>query len=170
MKLSSLKKLCAAILLLSTGSFVKAQPQVYTGPGMGFDFGGLGGKIELLPIKHLGVFGGLGYNLRSIGWNVGATYKILPDKKFSPNPMFMYGYNGVMNGEVYSGTSYGVSFGANLDMKLGQQGNKLTVGLFIPIRSKKFMDAYEELENNPSATITTPLLPFAVSVGYVFKL
>ena len=44
--------------------------QLYLGAGFGFDYGGFGGKIEYLPIKEFGIFGGLGYNLLGLGWVV----------------------------------------------------------------------------------------------------
>ena len=118
--------------------------KIYLGVGGGLDYGGLGGKFEFFPIKHFGVYVGAGYNLLSLGWNIGGTLKILPDKKVSPNLMFMYGYNSVTidrfhlmkeNEKVF----YGVSVGGNVDFKIGRK-NKISAGLFYPFRSSEFKE------------------------------
>ena len=169
---SQMKKICVIFVLMFMGSQIYGQngQQVYFGIGMGLDYGGIfGGKIEYLPVKNFGLYGGLGYNLLSVGWNVGATYKILPDKNVSPNLMLFYGYNGVSKVEgapEYEMTSYGVTIGGNLDIKVGTKGNKLSVGLFVPIRTQKFMDNYDAMKNDPRIEMKNDLLPIAISVGY----
>jgi hypothetical protein len=168
------------MLLWLTGSSAFAQdqgpenPKCYLGIGIGFDYGGAGGKIEYLPVKNIGVFAGAGLNLLSLGWNIGGTYKILPDSKVSPNLMAMYGYNAVFVGadpyaKQYEMTSYGISVGANFDIKVGGRGNKISVGLFVPFRSGKFKDNYEKAKNDPNMNITS-LFPIGFSVGYNFGL
>jgi len=167
-----MKKICVIFVLMFVGSQIYGQngQQVYFGIGMGLDYGGVfGGKIEYLPVKKFGLYGGLGYNLLSVGWNVGATYKILPDKNVSPNLMLFYGYNGISKVDgapEYEMTSYGVTIGGNLDIKVGRKGNKLSVGLFVPIRAQKFMDNYDAMKNDPRIEMKNDLLPVAISVGY----
>jgi len=174
-----MKKTLLCIMLLGLiGNFTFAQEEVqkrticYIGPGMGLDYGGIfGAKIEVLPIKYFGLFAGGGYTLLSFGWNVGGTVKILPDKKVSPNLMCMYGYNAVLFGmdsysKKYNMTSYGVTAGINIDIKIGEK-NKLTPGLFVPFRSQKFKDNYEKAENDPNMSLT-PLWPIGMSVGFNF--
>jgi len=168
---SLLRNVCVIFVLFFMVSHIHGQDnrQIYLGVGMGFDYGGVGGKIEYLPVKHFGLFGGLGYDLLSAGWNVGATYKILPDNKVSPNLMLFYGYNGVtkVNGAPeYNMTSYGITIGGNLDIKLGTNGNKLSIGLFVPIRSQKFTDNYNLMKNDSNIEIQNGLMPIAISVGY----
>ena len=100
-------------------------------------------------------------------------YKILPDQKVSPNLMLFYGYNGVSKVEgasEYDMTSYGVTIGANLDIKVGSKGNKLSVGLFVPIRSKKFMDNYDAIKNDSRIELKNNLMPIAIGIGYNFLL
>jgi len=146
-------------------TFEQNQSLFYLGAGGGFDYGGLGGKMEFLPVKYVGIFVGVGFNLVSVGWNVGGTYKILPDKKVSPNFMFMYGYNAAaiiydILGRKYNLISYGITVGANVDIRFGK--NKLSAGLFIPFRSSKFLeDPYIKL---------TPLPPVGISIGFNFGL
>ena len=170
-----LKNACVIFTLLFMGSHIygQSEQQVYLGLGFGLDHGGLGGKIEYLPVKNFGLFGGLGYNLLSVGWNAGATLKILPDKNVSPNLMLFYGYNGVSKVDgapEYEMTSYGVTIGANLDIKVGSKGNKLSIGLFVPFRSKTFMDNYDAIKNDSRIEIKNDLMPIAISIGYNFLL
>ena len=171
-----LKSISLVLILSIAGNNVFAQSneqKVFFGPGIGFDYGGIGGKIEYLPAKHFGLFGGLGYNLYKIGWNLGTTCKILPDEKVSPNLMVFYGYNAVSvvkGASQYDMTSYGVTIGANLDISVGRKGNKLSVGLFVPFRSEKFTDNYDAVKANPNIEITSELMPIGVSFGYNFKL
>ena len=141
----------------------KQNRQIYLGLGMGLDYGGLGVKIELLPVKYFGLFVGLGYNLVSCGWNIGVTYKIQPDDRISPNLMFFYGYNAVLidRDYRYGITSYGITIGGNMDFKVGSSGSKWSVGLFVPFRSKQFLDSYDS--NSQSV-----LWPILFSVGYNF--
>ena len=171
-----IKSICFVSVFLFVGNNLYAQSEqsVFLGLGCGLDYGGiLGGKIEYLPVKNVGIFGGLGYNLLSAGWNLGATYKILPDKNVSPNLMLFYGYNGVSKvdgASHYDMTSYGVTIGANLDISIGKRGNKLSVGLFVPIRSEKFNDNYDAIKADSNIEIENDLLPVAISVGFNFKL
>ena len=165
-----------AVLFMGSRVYGQSEQQVYLGFGMGLDYGGMfGGKIEYLPVKNLGIFAGLGYNLLSVGWNVGATYKILPDKKVSPNLMVFYGYNGVskvdgVGASEYEMTSYGVTIGANLDILVGNKGSKLSIGLFVPMRSSKFMDNYDAMKNDPRIELKNELMPVTISFGYNFVL
>ena len=149
-----------------------AAKQSYFGIGMGLDYGGLfGAKVELLPIKHFGLYAGLGYNLLSVGWNIGVTCKTSPDKTVSFNPMIFYGYNGVIKVEgasQYNKTSFGITIGANLDIMVGGAGNKLSLGLFLPIRSQEFKDHYDALQKNPRIEFKNELLPVAFSFGFNF--
>ncbi|MDR2913701.1 MAG: hypothetical protein LBV74_02515 [Tannerella sp.] len=146
--------------------------KIYLGVGYGFDYGGLfGGKIELLPIKHLGLFAGAGYNLLSLGWNIGGTLKIFPDRKVSPNLMLMYGYNAVIVGtdsysEQYEKTSYGVTIGGNVDIKIGRN-NKISAGLFVPFRSNEFKEIHDDAKNDPNMSLS-PLFPVTFSFGFNF--
>ena len=157
----------------TSGSSAQA---VYFGVGLGLDYGGLGAKLEYLPVKYFGLFAGFGYNSASAGYNIGATWKITPDKTVSFNPMVFYGYNAVLKIEgklQYDAISisYGPSLGANLDIKIGaQKKNKISIGLFYPIRSKSFMDKYDAANNNPYVEWRSELMPVGYSIGINFKL
>jgi len=169
----SLKSVCvaSALLFISCQIYGQSERSLYLGLGTGFDYGGFGGKLEYLPTKNFGILGGLGYNLSSVGYNVGATYKFMPDKKVSPNLMLMYGYNAVLKVEgapEYDMTSFGVTIGGNLDIMVGDKGNKWSIGLFVPVRSKKFMDNYDVVKNHPNIEMKNDLMPIAISIGYNF--
>ncbi|MDR3227111.1 MAG: hypothetical protein LBT56_05510 [Prevotellaceae bacterium] len=175
---SLVKKLCIITILFCAANSVYAQTErdIYAGVGAGFDYGGIGGKIEYLPAKHFGLFAGLGFNMSSLGWNIGATYKILPDKKISPNFMVFYGYNAVFQvdgdadyADKYNTTSYGFTIGMNLDVKSGSKGNKWSFGLFVPFRSSKFRNNYDAAKNDSYLDVDE-LIPIGISVGYNFKL
>ena len=171
-----LKSIILISAFLFAGKSIQAQSNeqhVFLGAGLGFEYGGFGAKVEYLPVKNFGLFGGLGYNLLTAGWNLGATYKMLPDKKVSPNIMLLYGYNGVSKVEgapKYDMTSYGVTIGANVDISVGHKGNKISIGLFAPIRSGKFMDNYDKMKADSNIEIKNDLLPISLSIGYNFIL
>lgn len=177
------KQLSLSLLFMTTASTAFAQDiptqkekkyhQVYLGLGLGLDYGGVGIKIEYLPIENVGVFGGFGYNLAEVGWNVGASYKIKATDHLSVNPLVMYGYNGVLKvdgASEYDMVSHGVTFGVNLDIYVGRKGNKISAGLYVPIRSKKFMDNYDDVKDDSRVSIDNELLPIAIGVGYNWKL
>ena len=174
------KSVCIIFALLFMGSHIYGQEEqvyyeqsyqkTYLGIGFGLDYGGLGGKFEYLPIKNFGIFGGLGYNLLTIGWNAGATFKILPDNRISPNLMAFYGYNAVLKVEgasQHNKTSNGLTIGANLDIK-SNNGNKWSIGLFVPIRSSEFMDHYNSLKDDSDIEMKSGLMPILFSIGYNF--
>lgn len=147
--------------------------KVYMGLGFGLDYGGLGAKIEYLPVKNIGLFAGLGYNLAEAGWNIGASYKIKTSERLSINPTAFYGYNGVLKvdgASEFDMVSYGVTFGVNFDIYVGKKGNKITAGLNVPIRSQKFNDNYDAVKNNPLIKMDNEILPIAIGVGYNWRL
>lgn len=168
-----MKRICilATLLVMGAQSFGQSGPKVFIGVGGGFDYGGLGGKIEFLPEQHVGIFGGAGYDLLSLGWNAGVSYNILPGNTVSPKVMAMYGYNGVFKGSdsytaQYNMTSYGPTVGAGLDVLTGASGNKLSVGLLVPFRTRKFTDNYHAVKDDPNVELKNSLLPVGISFGY----
>jgi hypothetical protein len=173
-----MKVLVLSITLLIAANLVSAQSQekFYVGSGLGLDYGGfVGVKGEFIPNPHVGVCAGLGYNLLSVGWNVGANFKILPDKKVCPNALLMYGNNGVIVGTDdytkarYQCTSYGITLGGGIDIKVTRKGHKISTYLFVPFRSSELRDKYDAMKNDSSVNSTT-LLPIAFSVGFNFAL
>ena len=138
------------------------QDSFYFGMGVGLDYGGMGGKFEIFPIKHFGVFAGVGYNLLSVGCNVGVAYKGSPNDDVSTNFVIMYGYNSVLKGTRYDNAiSYGLTIGAIIDYKI--KNNKLSTGFFIPFRSKVFKERYLDAQNYMNLS---PCWPMLFSIGF----
>ena len=78
--------IAAVVSFLSVNSIAQENStpsKVNLGLGMGLDYGGFGRRISFVPTKSFALFGGFGYNLLGLGYNVGGTYRILPDKKFA---------------------------------------------------------------------------------------
>jgi hypothetical protein len=147
--------------------------KLYLGFGLGLDYGGLGCKVEYLPIKYVGVFGGIGYNFAGIGLNVGASFKALPNCKITPTVIGMYGYNSVI---VVNGASshnkiyFGPSAGIGGELKVGRRSNKLYAAILYPFRSEKFDNDYEALKVNPAIKITQDKSPITFSIGFNFSI
>jgi hypothetical protein len=162
----------SAVFAQSEQNFAPKSPKFYLGAGMGFDYGGIfGGKIEYLPVKNAGVFAGAGFNPLGLGWNVGGSFKFNQDKRLVTNLLLMYGSNGTIAAddyyaEKYEMVSYGVTGGISFDFKVGRK-NKLSAGLLVPIRSKKFRDNHQNAKDDPDITLST-LLPIGVCLGFSF--
>lgn len=141
--------------------------KVNIGLGMGLDYGGVGGRLSFVPEKHIALYGAVGYNIIGLGYNVGATIKIIPDKRFCPTIGAMYGYNAVL---VVTGafddirkTYYGPSFSLGFEFKSKNRPNNFwNIELLIPVRSQEFKDDIDGLilKAEPS--------PVMISVGYHF--
>jgi hypothetical protein len=183
------QKACTTLILLFAAGSIGAQSTdstqikrtvaeseiVYYGFGLGLDYGGLGVKMECIPIKNVGFFIGFGYNFAPIGWNAGFNYRINPGHKVVCKLMAMYGYNGVLqvveNGRnTETEVSYGLTAGIGIDIQLVKKGHIFSIELLVPSRSSKFMNEYDRLKNDPNITTEGNLLPIAVSLGYNFKL
>jgi hypothetical protein len=90
------KKISLCAILVSSGFCSTAQIQkdkvvvntdyskFHLGLGAGMDYGGLGFKAEYLPIKYLGIFGGVGYNLKDPGLNAGIHFRPFPMLNLNP--------------------------------------------------------------------------------------
>jgi hypothetical protein len=131
----------------------------FLGIGLGLDYGGLGLRVEILPIKYLGIFGGLGYNFDGLGYNMGISFKVLPDKRATPVFTGMYGYNAVLLVHSWGTTYYGPTVGGGAEIKLGRyKSSKLLAHLLVPIRNQEFIDEAKRQDINVS--------PIAVSVGF----
>lgn len=139
------------------------RPDCYIGIGAGLDYGGYGTKAEILPIKFVGLFAGIGYNLANIGFNGGLSFKVLPKKNITPTLLAMYGYNGVISytlpytRDVYKSVYYGFTTGVGIDFHLGKRKfNKLTTEFLVPFRKQEFYDRSDYA------------LPFTFTVGFNF--
>ena len=143
------------------------------GVGLGLDYGGIGVKISGYPVKHFGLFGGAGYNLVKVGYNLGAIGRILPGKRVCPYVTGMYGSNAVIvvqNASNFNKVYYGPTLGGGIELHFGSGQNFMNFGLLIPIRPQEFYDDWDRIKALPNVTDATDPLPVGISVGYHFKL
>lgn len=143
------------------------RPNFYMGFGLGLDYGGIGAKVEYLPVNFLGLFGGVGYNLEGIGYNIGLSLRALPAQRFRPLLTGMYGYNAVLiikdqfdnikDKTVYYGFSAGVGLEVDVNRK---RTNKISAQVIFPFRNAQFDKDAEKY----NATYS----PIAISVGFNF--
>ncbi len=171
-------RIAALVLIFSNKNFAQipnnvTQQKLYTGLGMGFEYGSLGCKIEYLPLKHIGGFIGVGYNFVSPGLNAGVSFKMLPNKKITPVIVGMYGTNAsvkVDNANYLNSVSFGFTLGGGGEFKVGRNKNKIQIGIYYPIRSKSFESHYKSLQDNPNLQFDYTLLPITASFGFNFRI
>lgn len=143
------------------------------GFGLGLDYGGLGAQLGFLPVKSITIFGSIGYNFNSAGYNGGVAFLIAPDKKVCPKISAMYGYNAVIviqGTSQYNKTYYGPSLGGGIHINSRSNQNFVNVELFVPFRSSEFKEDMKSLKNNSTITGLRDPLPVTISVGYHIKL
>lgn len=142
------------------------------GIGLGQDYGGIGGRLTVLPNKHFGLFFGGGYAFAGFGYNVGAMVIAVPDKKISPLFTFMYGYNAaiaVSGASQYNKIYYGPTIGLGIrSLSSSNENNYWQFGLLIPFRSSEFTDDLNALKNNSSIVGVSEPWPVTISIGYHF--
>ncbi len=147
------------------------------GFGFGLDYGGLGGKMSLLPSRFLAIFGSAGYHLVDFGWQVGVTFYILPKTNLNsirPYVKVMYGTNRVIkiDGASYYNKNYmGLTPGIGVEFRFGKtQSSGINIDLNLPVSSQDFKDDYDVVENDPDVRIDAGPFPLAFSIGYHFEL
>lgn len=152
--------------------------RLHIGLGFGLDYGGIGAKVEYLPVKYMGIFGGAGYNFLNVGFNIGIQGRPMPDAKVQPIALLMYGYNAVINvnglhtntvpisTDSYNKAYYGLSSGIGGELRLGRKGNRLYTALLYPFRSEEFKKNYDELKNTPYIKLESEVLPVTFSIGF----
>jgi hypothetical protein len=166
------------LILLSAGT-LQAQSNIdrfAVGPGIGFDYGGIGVNVTAYPQKNIGIFVGLGDALAGFGYNAGIRLRALPNNGASrvhPFVTGMYGYNAavaVSEASQYNKLFYGVSAGGGLDIVTGKaRRGCLSVALLIPIRNDDAQNYVDELRNTYGVTFNNNLSPVGFSVGYKFS-
>lgn len=169
-----MKKYLVSLLTLGLFFIGNAQTnqKAYFGIGAGLDYGGIGIKVQFKPIESVGIFGGVGYDLYDLGYNVGASYHILTEKTVSPFITAMYGYNGVIkiqNRSDMSKAYFGPSAGVGCDIFNRDHRNKFTLEILVPFRSSEFTDYYDALKAAGVQFNNKPL-PVAFSIGYNFSI
>jgi hypothetical protein len=140
------------------------------GVGGGISYGGFGARITYLPIDKLGIFGAMGYNMNSLGYNVGAQFHFPSEKKISAYLTAMYGYNAVLIVDAIETESkttyYGPTAGAGMQIRFKGK-SFLSVELLMPFRPQTYQNAVDDLKEL-GYEIKDPL-PVAFGIGYHFK-
>ena len=147
--------------------------KVNVGFGFGLNYGGFGGQLSYNPIKQLGIFGALGYNLNAVGYNLGASANLPVKDRIFIHLTGMYGYNAVLIVKGYTEqtktTYYGPSVGPGLSWRVIRGGNSfLRVDVFIPFRPDELQDAIDVL--NMAGYDTQEPFPVTFSVGYCINI
>lgn len=144
------------------------------GVGTGLPYGGIGGRLSFNPGDNVTMFGGLGYNLGSVGANAGLQLIVPSQKQTEFYLTGMYGYNAVIVSKMAGSTSqsyYGPSFGMGLKINsLLSEGNYWDVGILAPVRSKRYKDDIEAMERSPYITLESKPWPILFYVGYNFNI
>ena len=147
------------------------------GIGLGLDYGGYGACFTIYPQKNIGVFGGIGYALAGLGYNVGLKARVLFNNKKPSASLFvagMYGYNTafkIKNLGTLNKIFYGPSLGIGLETAVKpQKAGVWAFAVYVPIRSQEALDYQEYLKSRPFLDMKNDLLPIAISIGYKFTI
>ncbi len=166
------------------GQQVSQQPappfdKAAVGFGIGQIFGGIGANVVVYPQKNFGLFGGAGYALAGMGYNLGVKIRLGSDKTFRsvvPYLMGMYGYNAaimVSNMTELNKIFYGPTIGGGFDIRSKKMPDKKSywsMGLYIPIRSSEVSSYIDDLKTNHNVDFSNNLIPLTFSFGYHFIL
>jgi hypothetical protein len=141
------------------------------GLGAGFDFGGIGGNVLIYPHRNIGIFGGVGYAMAGMGYNVGTKLRIISKKSMNdPFALLMYGYNAaiqVKDASQFNKFFYGPTLGIGMDFHSKKKKSVYwSMALMIPIRGSKVDDYITDLEDHHGVEFQTGLPPVALSIGY----
>jgi hypothetical protein len=163
------KWIVAAFALLSHGMAI-AQDKTTIGIGLGFDYGGIGANLTTYASKNFALFGGLGYAIADVGFNVGAKIRLAPESRVAPFLTGMYGYNAavaVTNATQYNKVFYGPSFGFGLDFRGRPERHGFwTVALMVPVRGSDVDNYLNDLRSK--GVVIGSLPSVALSIGYRF--
>lgn len=146
--------------------------KISLGIGMGLDYGGIiGGNLTVYPHRNIGLFGGVGYALTGMGYNIGTKIRFIKENSESvvhPYITGMYGYNAVIkvkDASEFDKIFYGPTLGFGFDFHSSDKGY-FSIALLIPIRSSEVNDYIDDLKNKHGVEFKNNLLPIAISLGY----
>lgn len=158
---------------VDTASFT---PDVISvGLGLGFDYGGIGVNLMAYPQKNIGLFVGIGYILRGVGYNAGIKLRAISDKKkmpLVPYALAMYGYNAVIlipGAKRFEKTFYGATVGLGFDFYPKKTSDALlSIAISKPFRDPEVERYIEKLKTYHGISFPRPLAPIGISVGFRF--
>jgi len=148
--------------------------QTTLGLGIGLPYGAIGLRVGTNVTDGLNLFGGLGYQIAGVGYNVG----LLKDFPSTGRAQFyltgMYGTNAAIKivnlaeyNNVYTGPTFG--FGVKLN-SLMKEGDYWDFGLLVPIRSSDYKADETRIKNDPRIEVFQAAWPVLIVIGYNFNL
>ena len=173
-----------ALLLIAISTQLHAQAvnttpkfdQSSLGVGLGLDYGGIGVNYTVFPSQNVGLFGGAGFALAGVGYNVGVKLRSVPKKANQMTCFYglaMYGYNAaiaITNKTSLNKLFYGPTIGVGFDLRSHPytKNSYWSFALLIPIRSAEVDQYIDDLKNYQGVEFKNNLFPIAISVGYRF--
>jgi hypothetical protein len=166
------------LILFFLSTILKAQgieknnkhPYVYFGLGIGQNYGGVGTRLTIMPVKPWDIYAGVGYAIIGLGYNIGTHIRVAPDKRVCPVFGVMYGYNGVIKvqgASQFDKIYYGPSISGGIQLRT-KKSNYFSAELIVPFRSQAFSDDWDNVKNQSNITVKSDPLPFSISIGYHF--
>jgi len=151
------------------------------GAGIGLDYGGIGVRFGVVPVKHLMLFGSAGYMFAGFGWQLGGAFHILPKNVKNlarPYVSVMYGTNAITlvtdeNNNIideFSEVFTGPSFSAGVELRFGpMKQHGFDFELILPIRSDDYDQALEALKKNPIVEDVQEPATVQISLSYHYE-
>jgi hypothetical protein len=156
----------AQLLAQDINQDIPKYDKISLGLGIGQVFGGIGGNLLVYPQNNFGIFGGLGYAIAGVGYNVGVKIRFVSQKiehTIQPYITGMYGYNTivfVIDNSALNKMFYGPTIGFGVDYKLNPSKKSYwTTAILVPLRSSEVKDY--TYTNNLDLT----QLPFSITLG-----
>lgn len=168
---------CLCLLQISNGqekNLSSRKGESSLGFGMGLPYGGFGVNLKTNVADGFALFGGLGYQISGIGYNVGAIKDISSIGLADIYALGMYGTNAgikIKGDFSYEKLYFGPSFGAGVRINSRQkEGNHWNMGLLVPIKSSSYKAKEKEFKNSPFIQDFTPTWDVLFYVGYSISL
>lgn len=173
---------CVALISINLKAQEIASAPVQTdkisiGIGIGQEHGGFGINLTAYPIRSIGIFGGLGYNMVGAGYNIGLKFRLIPARPtatVTPYAVAMYGYNAVIkvtDASQYDKIFYGPTLGAGIDYKSYSKSKiYYSFGLNIPVRAPEVDEYMDDLTTNHNVVFKSGLFPITFTIGFKYIL
>lgn len=144
------------------------------GLGLGLPYGGIGIRLGTNVADELNLFGGVGYQISGVGFNIGIRKDLFT---FGMSQLYITGMFGTNAAIKISGLSeydnlyMGPSFGAGVKINSRKkEGNYWDVGLLVPLKSSKYKDDETAVQHDPRISTFTAAWPVLFFVGYNLNL
>lgn len=135
------------------------------GIGLGMDFGGIGLRGSAYLGENVDLFGGVGYALAGVGYNVGFIFGFTPKERVHPTLSAMFGTNAGLLSETNPSQNemfLGPSFGAGI--KIRGKGNPMNYFHLQVVFAVLSEDFYNKVNQSNARETGGPVF---LSLGYV---